>query len=82
MASVLETFFILFESDADDVKKGAKDAKKPVDELERSLGQSDRGTQKLGKSLVGLASTAVAGFASVFALTGQRTSPRQWLALW
>lgn len=67
--SVLETFYILFESDAEDVKKGAKEAKNPVDQLEDSLQSADTQATEFGESFNNLAKTAVGAFAAVFAVT-------------
>jgi len=69
MASVLETFFILFQTDAEDVEEGAKKARGATDKLDESIGGADKGTVQLGKKFNNLATQAVAAFASVFAVT-------------
>lgn len=69
--SILETFYILFDSDAKEVKKGAEDAQKATDNLEKKIQSTDLVTTKLGKSfksMIGLATGALAGALSVGAL--------------
>lgn len=66
---VLDTFYILFKSDSEDVEKGAKGAKGSVDKLEKSISGADKTSVSLGKKFNALATTAVAAFASVFAVT-------------
>lgn len=53
--SILETFYILFKSDASDVKKGAEDAEKSTKKLTESLKQADIGAQKVGAGFLGIA---------------------------
>jgi len=69
MPSVLDTFFILFKTDASDVEEGSKKAKDAVDKLETSIGGADKKALSLGASFNTLATGAVAAFASVFAVT-------------
>lgn len=69
---VLETFVILFESDADEVKKGADEAKKSTDKLDDSLKNSNKAADQLGGKFLGMATaatTAIAAFLSVGAIT-------------
>lgn len=69
--SILETFYILFDSDAKDVKKGAEDAEMATDQLEKKIKAADMTSTKLGmsfKSLIGMATGAIAGALSVGAL--------------
>lgn len=66
MASLLETFFILFDSNADKVKKGADDAKRSTNDLDDSLTQSDRNAQALGDSITSAFKAAALGFAAAF----------------
>lgn len=66
---ILDTFYILFKSDAEDVEKGAIKAKSATDNLEHSIGGADKTTVFLGKKFNSLATKAVAAFASVFAVT-------------
>jgi hypothetical protein len=73
VASVLETFFILFESNADDVDKGNQQAKKSSDDLERSLKSVDGATATVGSQFVNMlqvASGAIASVLSLAAVTG------------
>jgi len=65
VTSLLETFGILFESDADDVKKGADEAGKAVDDLESKIESTDVVAEKLGKSFLGLTTSAKNAIASV-----------------
>ncbi|WP_197328958.1 MULTISPECIES: hypothetical protein [Ralstonia solanacearum species complex] len=69
--SILETFYILFDSDAKDVKKGAENAEKATGQLEKKIKAADMTSTKLGmsfKSLIGMATGAIAGALSVGAL--------------
>lgn len=69
--SVLDTFFILFESDSSEVKKGAEDAKKTTDNLNQSLKQTDKISGKVGNEFVRMlqaASGLIAGALSVGAI--------------
>lgn len=65
MASLLEVFGILFESDADEVKKGADTAGKSVDDLEDKITDTDATTEKLGESFLDLTNSAKTAIASV-----------------
>jgi hypothetical protein len=56
--SILEVFGILFESNADDIKKGTAEAEKSVDDLDDSIDTSTESTKKLGKSFDVTASSA------------------------
>lgn len=69
MGSVLETFYVLFKSDAEDVEEGAEKAADATDKLEKSIGGADKGSAELGKKFNTLATNAVAAFGSVFAVT-------------
>lgn len=60
MPSLLESFLILFESDAEDVKKGAADAGDATDRLEEKLRGADKTAEQLGKSFLGLTRSAKA----------------------
>ncbi len=69
--SILETFYILFEADAQAVKKGAQEAETATDKLERKIQHANLATTQLGKSfqsLIGVATSALAGVLSVGAL--------------
>lgn len=56
--SILETFYILFKSDASDVKKGAEEAEKSTKKLDESLKNVNQGATKVGQSFVELARAA------------------------
>ena len=68
MPGVLDTFYILFESDSSDVKKGAEDAQRSVDDLEDSLQASDEQAFDLGNSL----KTAAIAMAALFAASAAK----------
>lgn len=53
--SVLETFYILFKSDASDVKKGTKEAKDSTDQLNGSLKNTGDAGDKIGESFAQVA---------------------------
>lgn len=76
MASVLDTFYILFKSDAKDVKDGAKDAETAVDGLESGIAGADKTSAQLGKKFNALATQALAAFASVYTVTQLISSAR------
>lgn len=67
--SVLRRFLILFESDASDVKRGAKEAEKATKELDSSLKNVDASVNNIASSLASLAAvgTVVAGLISAVA---------------
>lgn len=68
MSSVLETFFILFESNADDVDKGSQKAKGSTDELERSINTTDAASAKAADSFLKMATTAAGAITSVLSV--------------
>lgn len=74
MASILETFFILFESNADEVKTGAKEAEKATEGLEKRTKAADVAAGKLGGSFVELARSAVGALAAVASVTAVSAS--------
>lgn len=65
MASVLETFLILFESNADDVDKGNEKAKQSADKLDGSLNKVNASTEQVGAAFVTMLTTAGGALASV-----------------
>ena len=70
-SSVLETFVILFDSDANKVSEGAKEAAQHTQELEEKLTLTDAIAEKLGEhfsELVGEAAKWAAGFFATEAL--------------
>ncbi len=71
MASLLETFAILFESNADEVKAGAEEAGGATDQLEGRILDTSKSSEQLGESfldLVGSAKNAIANIVSVGAV--------------
>lgn len=73
MSSVLETFLILFESNAEEVDKGSQQAKKSTDDLQRSIDTTTTASMKAADSFVKMASTAagaITSILSVAAVTG------------
>ncbi|PPB83590.1 hypothetical protein B0O95_107106 [Mycetohabitans endofungorum] len=69
--SILETFYILFDSDAKEVKQGAQEAEKATEQLEKKIKGADMAATQLGKSfksLIGAATGAIAGAFSVGAM--------------
>lgn len=65
MASILETFYFLFESDADKLDKGLKESERKSEQLERSLKDTDKAADMVGGSILRLArqaGTVVGGF--------------------
>ena len=70
--SVLETFMLLFETNTDEVKKGADEAGRVVDNLENKIKNTDTATSSLSGSFMGVAKTAaamLATFVSIGAIT-------------
>lgn len=67
--SLLEVFGIAFESDADDLEKGAKKAEKSVDDLESSVSATDETVEGLGESFLSFATSAQGALAGVLSLS-------------
>jgi hypothetical protein len=65
MSSLLEQFIILFDSDADAVKKGADEAEKSTKKLNKELSASAQVSQKLGNSFRNLIQQASGALLSV-----------------
>lgn len=57
---ILETFYILFKSDASEVKKGAEEAEKSTKKLNESLNNVGKSSERVGKSFLELARAAAA----------------------
>ena len=55
MSSVLETFYTLFESKTDGVKKGADEAKKHVDDVEKHVKEVDKQVKQIEQSFMNVA---------------------------
>lgn len=74
MPNILETFYILFKSNSDDVEKGAKKAKESTEKLGTSIESSKKETRDLGDSFSRLAeefSGALLSFVSADAFSEQ-----------
>ncbi len=65
MPSILETFTLLFETDAEDVTRGAEDALDAVDNLEDQINRTDDSTTQLGESFLGLVESAQGAIVSL-----------------
>jgi hypothetical protein len=66
--NILDTFYILFESDSREVKKGAQDAKKTTDDLNKSLKATDQVSGKVGNEFVRLVQSAGGMLAAAFSV--------------
>lgn len=62
--NIIEQFYILFKSDASEVKKGADEAKKATTNLDESLKNVNKSTEKVGQSFIQLVKAA-AGFLGI-----------------
>ncbi len=67
--SILETFYILFKSDATDVQKGADQAKKSTNNLNDSLAATGDISKKVGSSFVSMGES-LAGLVTGFLTVG------------
>lgn len=73
MASVLETFYLLFESDASKLDKGVKDSDREAKKLIDTMGKADQAASKLGQNFVTMiksAGAAIVAGASIAAVKG------------
>jgi plasmid maintenance system antidote protein VapI len=61
--SILETFYILFKSDASEVKKGAVDAKKSTEDLNSSLKNVNESSNAVGEAFLNMG-RSLAGIAT------------------
>lgn len=52
--TILDTFYLLFKSNADDIQKGAKKAQKATEDLEDAAKKSGKEVEKLGENFVKL----------------------------
>jgi hypothetical protein len=66
--SILDTFLILFESNADDVKKGAKEAQDATRKLDDDLKHANDTSGKLGKSFLAAAKTFAIAATAAFSV--------------
>ena len=63
--AILETFYILFKSDASDVKKGAEEAEKSTKHLEQSLKNVGKESEHVGAGFAAAARSVVGLFAGI-----------------
>lgn len=68
MASVLETFFILFESDASDAKKENDNLNKSLDETEDAASSATGSVDETGEAFLGLGNSALGAIGGILAL--------------
>ena len=66
--NILETFFILFKSNAAELKKGYEEVKKGTKDVEDNLKNTDKTAQTLGTSFFDLATAATAALGAYFTL--------------
>lgn len=66
--SILDTFLILFESNADDVKKGAREAEAATKGLDDKLKHANDSSDKLGKSFLSAAKTFAIAATAAFSV--------------
>lgn len=74
MSSVLETFFFMFESDADKLDKGIKDSDKQVDKLQKNLQDTDKTAGMVGSSLLKLATSFGAAIGGMLAFSAVKAT--------
>ena len=67
MASVLETFYFLFESDASKLEAGLNDSNRKTNQLERNLRDADKAAGMVGGSLRRLAGSLGAALGGMLA---------------
>lgn len=72
--NILETFFVLFRSDNEDLEQGAAKAKKTTDELDKHIKSTDKDAKLLGTSFRDVAAAAAGAITSIaaFATLGGR----------
>lgn len=71
--SLLEEFFILFTSNADEVKDGAEEAESVTEGLKEKLEETSDQSKKTGQDFTGLVKEAKKAFSSILALGGAAT---------
>lgn len=80
MNNLLESFFILFSSDADDVRQGAESAADSTDKLDKKLKETDHSAKKVGESFTALASRAAMMLAPLVGLSAMRGAVLEFAA--
>ncbi|ECF2271422.1 hypothetical protein E1526_14620, partial [Salmonella enterica subsp. enterica serovar Durham] len=68
--SVLDTFLILFESDASDVKKGTDEANKSAEKLDKTLDKIGVSTDGLTESMAEFSKVALGSLAAFLSIGG------------
>lgn len=68
MSSILETFYILFKTNADDVQKGTKKAKSETDKFGKSITESENRTKAVGEAFTGVVESVGLALAGVLAV--------------
>jgi hypothetical protein len=71
--TILDTFTILFKSNADDLKKGAKEAEKAVKELEDRTKGAGEQAEKLGSNFVKIVESGAAALGASLSLGAIKT---------
>ena len=66
--TILETLYIIFKSDASDIKKGADEAKRSTDDLETSLKKTDKGASNVATSFSSIANAAAGALTAVISI--------------
>jgi Phage tail lysozyme len=66
--SILETFYFLFKSNADDLKKGTKEAGKAADELDEKIKKNKDTTKELGEGFTSIIESGAKALAAYVAL--------------
>jgi len=66
--SVLDTFVLLFDTDTDPLKKGAKESEKILDDVEKKIDDTDKASAELGDSFNGLMKNAAGALAAVLSV--------------
>jgi len=63
---ILDTFFVLFKSNSDDLKKGGEEAVKTTGKVEKKLKEAESASDKLGKSFGGMIKQASGAITALF----------------
>lgn len=66
--TILDTFYILFKSNAKEVKQGIAETEKATKQFQENIDKTDRQVKNLGVSFTDLAAAGVAAFGSIFTL--------------
>jgi hypothetical protein len=80
MSSVLETFYFLFKSNADDVDKGNKKAEQSSDKLEDSITKTGDSSKETSKAIVGMAASIGKAVGGLLAFSVIQSQVRESIA--